>query len=75
MATEGICMNGMTPYKKLNSLKSLISTNIMKFPVLLLEHFLKKVSYPWTWLNSFLNLYIFSKGGQYVFATCQIIIL
>jgi len=56
-------MNGMIPYEKLNSLKSLISTNIMKYPVLLLEHFLKKVSYPWIWLNSFLNLYIFSKGG------------
>ena len=56
----GIDMNGMTPYEKLNSLKSLISTNIMKFPVLLLEDFLKKVFYPWRWLNSFLLLLIYS---------------
>jgi len=63
----GIGMNGMTPYEKLNSLNSLISSNIMKFPVLLLEHFVKIVSFPWYWLNSFLNLYIFSKGGQYVY--------
>ncbi len=46
--------------------------NIFKFPVLLMEDLLKISGYPWEWLNKFLNLFIISKGGKYVYATCLI---
>ncbi len=40
----------------------------MKFPVLLLDHFLSVVSYPMEWLKKYFNLHILSKGGKYVYA-------
>ncbi len=46
----------------------MISDNIARFPTLLLEHFLDVVSYPVEWLRKYLNLYIISRGGKYVYA-------
>ncbi|MCD6420423.1 MAG: hypothetical protein J7L41_06925, partial [Synergistetes bacterium] len=64
----GIDMNGLTPFEKLKECNTMISNNIMKFPVLLLDHFLSIVSYPMEWLKKYLNLHILSKGGKYVYA-------
>ncbi len=64
-------MNGMTPFEKLKSTKSMISLNIVRFPTLLLEDIRRVAGYPYEWLSKFVNLYIFSKGGKYVWASYQ----
>ena len=50
---------------------TMISDNIVRFPTLLLEHFLGVVSYPMEWLRKYLNLHIISRGGKYVYAQCH----
>nr|WP_022671130.1 hypothetical protein [Hippea alviniae] len=50
----------------------MISDNIARLPTLLLEYFLSVVSYPMKWLRKYLNLYIISKSGKYVYAQYQI---
>ncbi len=65
----GIDINGMTPFEKLKSTKSMISLNIVRFPTLLLEDIIRVAGYPYEWLSKFVNLYIFSKGGKYVWAS------
>ncbi len=52
----------------MESRKTTLRNNIMKFPVLLLDHFLSVVSYPMEWLKKYLNLHILSKCGKYVYA-------
>ncbi len=52
----------------MESRKTTLRNNIMKFPVLLLDHFLSVVSYPMEWLKKYLNLHVLSKGGKYVYA-------
>jgi transposase len=64
----GIDMNGLTPFEKFKRCNTMISDNIARFPTLLLEHFLGVVSYPMEWLRKYLNLYIISRGGKYVYA-------
>ena len=71
----GIDMNGVTPFEKLKKCNTMISNNIMKFPVLLLDHFLSVVSYPMEWLKKYLNLHILSKGGKYVYAQYQFVMV
>ena len=65
----GIDMNGMTPFEKLKSTKSMISLNIVRFPTLLLEDIIRVAGYPYEWLSKFVNLYTFSRGGKYVWAS------
>ena len=71
----GIDMNGMTPFEKLKSTKSMISLNIVRFPTLLLEDIIRVAGYPYEWLSKFVNLYIFSRGGKYVWASYQTLLL
>ncbi|AEA34407.1 IS481 family transposase [Hippea maritima] len=67
----GIDMNGLTPFEKLKSTKAMISENIVRFPTLLLEDIIRVAGYPYEWLSKFVNLYIFSRGGKYVWTTYQ----
>nr|WP_041324012.1 hypothetical protein [Hippea maritima] len=62
-------MNGLTPFEKLKSTKAMISENIVRFPTLLLEDIIRVAGYPYEWLSKFVNLYIFSRGGKYVWIT------
>jgi hypothetical protein len=59
----GISMNGMTPYQKLKSAKSLIHHHVLKFPTILIENLFK-----FAYIIS--NSPMLKSTGQYVFTKC-----
>ena len=59
----------MTSLENLRSTRASISENIARFPTLLMEDLIRLAGYPYEWLRNFMNLYIFSKGGKYVWTT------
>lgn len=66
-SSYGIAMNGMTPYEKMLSKKTLINSNILKFPTLLMEDMLRSVGY-------LLQILKHKSTGTYVHTTCLILI-